>query len=416
VSNYSELIKNFERIRAYMREFYVFGFKSREDYAMKSARTYDDERRRMESWLGEHVSYVRTPEGKNVYISIDSRVSGNNPLYKAWKAKSFTDTDIALHFIIFDILNHPSIELSLPEMLRIIDGEYSFADFDESTLRKKLKEYCELGLLNTRKDGKVRLYARSEDRVRGLSPDMLNFFSEVAPCGVIGSFLLDRREKHDTPFDFKHHYITGALDSEVLASLFDAMREKRAVTVENMNKRRNEPRRMRIIPLRVFISVQNGRQHLVAYSPEVKNVVAFRLDYLSGVRLEEPVESFDELRAMLDGMERLMWGVNIKRNKLGEDHVEHVEMDVRVGEGEEYLVQRLEREKRCGRVVKIDSATYRFIADVYDTSEMMPWIRTFISHIVGINLSNKIVERQFRDDLSAMYRSYGIDGGDTDAV
>ena len=31
MSSYNELIKNFERIRAYMREFYVYGFKSRED-------------------------------------------------------------------------------------------------------------------------------------------------------------------------------------------------------------------------------------------------------------------------------------------------------------------------------------------------------------------------------------------------
>lgn len=61
MAQYSELIKNFERIRAYMREFYVYGIKSREDYTGKSARTYDDERRRIESWLGEHMDYVRTP-------------------------------------------------------------------------------------------------------------------------------------------------------------------------------------------------------------------------------------------------------------------------------------------------------------------------------------------------------------------
>ena len=38
---YSELIKSFERIRNYMREFYVYGFKSREEYSIKSARSYD---------------------------------------------------------------------------------------------------------------------------------------------------------------------------------------------------------------------------------------------------------------------------------------------------------------------------------------------------------------------------------------
>lgn len=29
---YSELIKNFDRIRYYMRQFYVYGFKSRTEY------------------------------------------------------------------------------------------------------------------------------------------------------------------------------------------------------------------------------------------------------------------------------------------------------------------------------------------------------------------------------------------------
>lgn len=69
---YSELIKNFEKVRAYMREFYVFGFKSRAEYDAKSARSYDDERRRIESWLGDHMRFTKTPEGKNVFLSVNS--------------------------------------------------------------------------------------------------------------------------------------------------------------------------------------------------------------------------------------------------------------------------------------------------------------------------------------------------------
>ena len=46
---YNEIIKNFEKIRSYMREFYVYGFKNRAEYDKKSARSYDDEKRRMES-------------------------------------------------------------------------------------------------------------------------------------------------------------------------------------------------------------------------------------------------------------------------------------------------------------------------------------------------------------------------------
>lgn len=151
MSSYSELIKNFEKIRNYMREFYVFGFKSRDEYNKKSARSYDDERRRIESWLGDHMSFVRTPEGKNVFISIDSQVSQHNPFYKTLKAKSFTDGDITLHFILFDILHSPEIVLSLPEIIEKMDEYFSVFEspmmFDESTVRKKLKEYIEQGIV-----------------------------------------------------------------------------------------------------------------------------------------------------------------------------------------------------------------------------------------------------------------------------
>ena len=48
MSEYSELIMRFDKIRDYMRDFYVYGFMSREDFAdKKSLRTYDNEKRRI---------------------------------------------------------------------------------------------------------------------------------------------------------------------------------------------------------------------------------------------------------------------------------------------------------------------------------------------------------------------------------
>ena len=86
---YSELVKNFNRIREYMRDFYVYGFKSRDEYTQKSARSYDDERRRLESVLGDYMQFRKSADGKTMFLSIDSRISRHNPLYKAWKTKSF---------------------------------------------------------------------------------------------------------------------------------------------------------------------------------------------------------------------------------------------------------------------------------------------------------------------------------------
>lgn len=412
MSSYSELIKNFEKIRELMREFYVYGFKHREEYNKKSSRSYDDERRRLESWLGEYMSFVRTPEGKNVFISIDSRISRHNPFYKALKAKSFTDGDITLHFILFDILNSPETALSLLEILKGIDKYLSVFEhpmvFDESTVRKKLKEYTEAGIITAQKCGRRMIYKRAEDIDLTNVTDVLNFFSEVAPCGVIGSFLLDKQAEKSDSFNFKHHYITSALDSDVMAMLFSAMRQKSIITATNAGRRSSELRKLRLIPLRIFISVQNGRQHLLAYQPDLDMIKSFRVDYLSNIKIISPTPRFDELRAELENMRPKMWGISVKRNRLGFEHIEHVEFTVNVPSGEEHIIRRLYREKRTGSVTKIADDSYRFSADVYDTNEMIPWIRTFICRITELNFSNKEIENRFKKDIEKMYRMYGI--------
>ncbi len=85
---YTELIKNFERIRDYMKEFYVYGFKSRDGYNKKSGRSYDNERRRVESYLGDYMGFRQTAAGKNVFLSIDSRSSGSNHLSPVYNFKA----------------------------------------------------------------------------------------------------------------------------------------------------------------------------------------------------------------------------------------------------------------------------------------------------------------------------------------
>ena len=102
---YSELIKNFNRVRVYLRSFYVFGFFHRNEYKRKSARGYDNEKRRVESWLGQYMSFGQDENGRRIFLSVDSRAIPDNPLYRAFRAKKFTDLDITLHFLLMDILH-----------------------------------------------------------------------------------------------------------------------------------------------------------------------------------------------------------------------------------------------------------------------------------------------------------------------
>lgn len=410
---YSELIKNFQRVRDYMREFYIYGFKSRDEFNKKSARSYDDERRRLESWLGEYMGFRQTSEGKNIFISIDSRLSNHNPLYKGWKTKSFTDGDITLHFILFDILSSPEILMSLGEITAEVDRILSvFAEprcFDESTVRKKLKEYVSEGLITTEKKGKLLYYRRAADS-KQYGTDCLDFFSEIAPCGVVGSYLLDKVDEHDKHFAFKHHYITSAIDSEIVFLLFQAMREKRNIIIETVNRHKPQTAENFVVPLRIFISVQSGRQYLLAYVPRYKRLTSYRIDHILAVKMMDECQAFDFWREKLKKAQSHMWGVSTQSTSGA--RMEYVEFTVTYRDDEKYIHRRLEREKRCGTVERVDANTSRFSAEVFDASELVPWIRSFICRIVDIQFSNKELERQFKDDLEQMYLMYDLGGAE----
>ena len=45
-----------------------------------------------------------------------------------------------------------------------------------------------------------------------------------------------QRQKYKEKFAFKHHYITSAIDSEILCQLFQAIHEKRSIIVETIQK------------------------------------------------------------------------------------------------------------------------------------------------------------------------------------
>lgn len=410
---YSELIKNFQRVRDYMREFYIYGFKSRDEFNKKSARSYDDERRRLESWLGEYMGFRQTSEGKNIFISIDSRLSNHNPLYKGWKTKSFTDGDITLHFILFDILSSPEILMSLGEITAEVDRILSvFAEprcFDESTVRKKLKEYVSEGLITTEKKGKLLYYRRAADS-KQYGTDCLDFFSEIAPCGVVGYYLLDKVDEHDKHFAFKHHYITSAIDSEIVFLLFQAMREKRNIIIETVNRHKPQTAENFVVLLRIFISVQSGRQYLLAYVPRYKRLTSYRIDHILAVKMMDECQAFDFWREKLKKAQSHMWGVSTQSTSGA--RMEYVEFTVTYRDDEKHIHRRLEREKRCGTVERVDANTSRFSAEVFDASELVPWIRSFICRIVDIQFSNKELERQFKDDLEQMYLMYDLGGAE----
>lgn len=408
---YSELIKDFESIRAYMRDFYVYGFKSRNEYDKKSARSYDNERRRIESWLGEYMSFHYTGNSKNVFLSVDSRTISTNPLYKAFKAKSFTNKDITLHFYILDMLEEGRA-LTVGEMIEEINRKYLHyfdkpLSFDESTVRKKLKEYVSIGLLCVEKKGREVRYKRTDLPTVSLTSwkDALAFYSEESPLGVIGSFLLDRLQGVPDFFRFKHHYMVHTLDSDILCQLLEAIYTQQRVKLTITNLRNALEYQRSLCPLKIYVSTQSGRQYLLGYHYGSNRIAFFRLDAIKKVEIGCKEECFSHYLQLQQKFDQHLWGVSRGNTQA----LEHIEMTIHVENDEQFIVQRLKREKRHGTVEMIDEHTYRFVADVYDAAEMLPWLRTFIGRIIDLQCTNPTVEKGFFEDLQTMETLYGDD-------
>jgi DNA-binding transcriptional ArsR family regulator len=415
MSEYSELIKRFDKIRDYMRDFYVYGFMSRDDFKQKkSLRSYDNEKRRIESYLSDYMSFRMDENGKTVFLSVDSSDIPVNPLYRAFKAKTFTKNDITLNFIILDIL-YGRASLSVSEIADKIVSEYLcyFENpivLDVSTIRNKLTEYVALGILTTEKQGKKLLYLLNDIEINSDSiSDALMFFSEVSPLGVVGSYLLDKCNYDNTLLSYKHHYIMHALESEIVYELLKAIHNKQKVEIINHSARSVEPVTLEIIPLKFTVSVQGGRRYLAAFSFRSKAILSFRLDYIKSIKPMEACEDFDSHYERLSEILSNTWGASFGKGK----NLEHLTMLLDIPRSERYIINRILREGRNGTLSKVDETTYQYEISVYDTTEMIPWLRTFIGRILSLECDNKAVVRTFYKDLNTLFSIYG---GDTGAI
>ena len=417
MGGFSELIKNFEKTRDYVRDFFIYGFKVRSDFNRKSARTYDDEKRRVESWLGDFLRYDDSTRGRQISISVDSGHIPENPLYKAFYSKSFTDNDIRLHFLIQDVLIGGAA-LSLRELVDEIDSRYGVF-FDEQTVRNKLKEYVSEGLIISEKRGKTAYFSLSPDRAdeyfaefEGLS-DAVKFFSETGEFGIVGNSILKSAGMENDLFFMKHNYIVHTLEDAILPEILEAIEQKRTLllyTFSAKNRSKKESENL-VVPMRISASVQTGRRYLVAYIPLYNRFNAFRLDYVRAVKTGAPFAEFDNIYEKYRKNEKRCFGVSFgERRETG--NVTPLEITIHIGDGEEFIINRIEREMRNGTLQKLSDGLYKLTIDAFDPVEPMHWIKTFIGRIVRLEGGNAAARGLFDNDIRRMNEMYNGNGGE----
>lgn len=408
MSKFNELIKSFSKSREYVRDFFVYGFKTRDEFGRWSGRTYDNERRRLESWLSEYVKQDYTEKGKNIYLSIDSNLLDTNPLYQVWKTKSFTDNDIMLHFFILDYLRESEGETADAITDGILD-QYDVV-FEAQMVRRKCNEYAKNGMLTKKKSGKAVLYRINPPLHTILSKypafaDAIKLYQLSSPLGIVGNTIMDNASLNNELFRIKHNFFVHTLEDEVLLSILQAIHKQQIVQITIRGTKSENTQTLKGAPMKIFTSTRTGRRFLCLYLMERKRFTCTRLDAVKEVQIKDFYPDYHKVREKLENNKSLAWGVSFQ-NK-GNLHLEHIKLTLYIHEpSEAYILNRLKKEGKGGTVTRIAPNTFTYETDVFDANEMLPWIRTFTGRIINLESDCKRLKSVFEQDFWTMYHMY----------
>lgn len=410
---HSGCVREIAEFRDLAKESFVYGLKHKDNYTNASNRKIEKQTQFMSDWFQECVHSKTVEVDKTAkYISLNCREYSENPLYKMWKACSFTKNEVVFFFFVIDYLENVKEAATLAEIYNAFLEIVNLEGFSKTAAQKWMSgKGCQAGIIKKNSDGKYSLATNLDLCDKG---DMIQYYSEVAPIGLIGSFIKDKQEYFDNPFSYKQHYIGQAFDCEILCNVLYAIKYAYNIEIHYYTEREvgkaNDKYDVEeiLLPVKVYSSTQNGRQYIIAWDYEKEKFVNCRLDRIKDITLLDiaDLELVQRIQDQFKKVSAHIWGVS-----LGKGRMSHVEFVINVCDNEGYIVRRLYREKRCGTIVRMKDHPnrFKFEADVYDARELFPWIRTFICRITELKFSDKKLDGMFRDSLVEMYKNYSIE-------
>jgi hypothetical protein len=418
MSDFHELVGTINRVRNYVRDFFISGWRSRSDYDESRRRSYDNEKCRVQCWFGgEYAKSRQGIGGRQVFsLSADMDDLERNPMYEVWRAKRFLPNDLSLHFFLLDMLSSGGSLTLEGIMEKFFPEEKKGKDFEISTVATKLREYAANGIILARKEGRRVFYSlspRSWKSLPGGLMDAVDFFTEAAPLGVIGSFIQDEAGRENRYFRFRRHFIVHTLEDEVLLGLLDAIRGRLSATlsVYSGNGGGEKTFSAQGVPLKILTSVQGGRRYVAI--KESRGFFVRRLDRIHSVKLGGAAPKFDEQREKLDRILKNAWGVMFEKDGDVRDsgRLERIELRLSINERrEKRVLDRLMRERRNGTVERERENVFVYRNELWYAREMMPFVKSFTGHILSFECDNEEVKKTFCGDMERMSAIYGEEG------
>lgn len=389
------LIRDYNNIRRILRDIYIFGCYSRDDFIDKgfSGRKYDNEQRRINAYLPHGFLKKRRVNKKVQYYCYYGPYVGEkgflaaNRLAETYSNKSFTMLDITSYFFVLEILNaHPG--LTLTELLDKIPQFNDDILFTKDNLWGKLGELEEYGLIRAHRTSRNVNYYVIDDIWKGYSEEelvqiyvFLEFAGNVMPIQMPYIFLRRKLKMYlsskgitnlpEGVFQFKHNHLFTILDNEILLELLRAIDICCSAKILRANFNETEE----VVPVKIIHECTYGRQYLLCMEYGGENAASMiRLDRISTVKIGSKLPK-EVLRKAIDKTsdEERCWSTS----GLGGD-IYKIVIEIRIDEGKEpFIIRRLQREGHGGQITKCEDGVYRYEIEIRDPLEMTPWVRSF---------------------------------------
>lgn len=415
----SLMIRDYENIRRILREIYIYGCFTKDDYIEMgfSSRKVDKEQQRISAYLPNKFIKKRRFNKKVIqYCRYNISDSTKNYLAETYRNKSFTMLDLLSYFYILQILGDGQ-ERTLQEILEEMPFNNAEVEFTKDNLRVKLDELLENQFLQIQRSDRNVRYQVAEDIWEGFSNEellelltYLEFIKNVSPVEMPYYFLQRRLKLYlfserkieadsKSPFQFKHNHIFNSLDNNILIECLSAIQAKSSLIIEKDGGKEA----ITALPIKVIHDSTYGRQYLMFYNVGRQMVNGIRIDHIKKVQAGEPLTKEElDMVEVNRGFDDFCWNLS-GINKDPQEIIVRFYFDEKK---EAFILNRLTREGHNGIISRPEAGVYEYRISLRDPKEIIPWVRSFGERAQVISSGDFEIEKTIKADWEKAVNKY----------
>ncbi len=234
--------------------------------------------------------------------------------------------------------------------------------------------------------------------------------------------------KQENPvFFYKNHRLQNVIDDDVTWQIITAIHNKSAIRYSYKTKN-EELLRFDVLPMKVVIDKQYGRQYFFCYNYSDQKYYMPRISAVSDVTM---IRSFDKKRIYEALSDNDLKDIHSAYHRIYQTQIKNV-WNIALGDTistvtihfsfpkDEYpkLFSRLQATRRHGAITELGNGKVDFTVDTCNEMELVPWIRSFGACAVVDRDTNPALADQLKSNWEEALKQYlpTIAGHNTGAI